>query len=267
MEILSTKIRNNSLKKLASIFSLSLIFLALILSFGFKPNTLDATEVVRRADQKLKGKTSYAEITIQIVRPTWTRELAMKSWTKGDEYALILVTAPAKEKGNISLKRDKEVWSWMPSIERNIKLPPSMMLQSWMGTDFTNDDLVKQSSIVNDYEQSFGKDSIIEGRPCYRINMRPKPNATVVWGKVVLFIDKTDFIELKAEYYDEDEELVNVMLGSNIKLLGGKLLASKMEMIPVAKPGNKTVFIYTNLKFDIPLEDNFFTVQNMKTVK
>jgi outer membrane lipoprotein-sorting protein len=244
---------------------LSLLMMIFTLSFSLPGD--DATAIVKKADQKLKGKTAYAEMTIQIIRPTWKREMSIKSWSKGDDYALILVTAPAKDKGTVSLKREKEVWSWMPTIERTIKLPPSMMTQSWMGTDFTNDDLVKQSSIVEDYDHDLGVDSTIEGRSCYKIIMTPKPEAAVVWGKVILFIDKKEYIEMRAEYYDEDGALINIMTGSAIKMLGGKLLPSVMEMIPVEKPGQKTVLIYNSLKFDDPIDDNFFTIQNIKSVQ
>ncbi len=244
---------------------LVVLMLVIISSFSFPGD--DATAIVKKADEKLKGKTAYAEMTIQVIRPTWKREMSIKSWSKGDDYALILVTAPAKEKGTVSLKRDKEVWSWMPSIERTIKLPPSMMTQSWMGTDFTNDDLVKQSSIVEDYIHELAGDSTIEGRSCYKITMTPKPEAAVVWGKVILFVDKKEYIEMRAEYYDEDGTLINIMTGSDIKMLGGKLLPAVMEMIPVEKPGQKTVLIYNSLKFDDPIDDNFFTIQNIKSVK
>ena len=167
----------------------------------------------------------------------------------------------------VSLKRDKEVWNWMPSIERTIKLPPSMMTQSWMGTDFTNDDLVKQSSIVTDYDHTLAQDTVIENYSCYKIIMTPKPDAAVVWGKIVIYIAKKEYLQLRAEYYDEDGYLINVMNGSKVKNLGGKLLPSEMEMIPVDKPGQKTVLIYNTLAFDVPIEDSFFTVQHMKTVR
>ncbi len=226
-----------------------------------------ATEIVMEADRKVKGLSSEAEMTIRIVRPTWKREISLKTWSKGDEYALILVTAPAKDKGMVSLKRDREVWNWIPSIERTIKLPPSMMTQSWMGTDFTNDDLVKQSSIVTDYSHKLEKDTVIEGYTCHTIVMTPKPDAAVVWGKIVICISKKEFMQLRAEYYDEEGYLINVMNGSNIKTIGGKLLPAEMEMIPMDKPGQKTVLIYDKLVFDIPIQESFFTVQNMKTVR
>lgn len=227
----------------------------------------DAKEIVKKADERAKGKTSQANMTIQIVRPNWSREMVMKTWSKGNDLAMILVTSPAKDKGIVYLKRKKEVWNWIPAIERNIKLPPSMMSQSWMGTDFTNDDLVKEASIVEDYDQSIVKDSTIDERVCYMIKMLPKPQSSVVWGKVLLWIDKKDFIMMHAEYYDEDGKLVNTMHCSDIKMLGGKLLPARMEMVPAEKKGNKTVLIYNSLEFDKPIDDNFFTTQNMPRVQ
>ena len=223
----------------------------------------DAREIVKKADDRAKGKTSTASMTIQIVRPNWSREMALKVWTKGNDLALILVTTPVKDKGIVYLKRKKEVWNWLPAIERNIKMPPSMMSQSWMGTDFTNDDLVKEASIVEDYDHSIVRDTVIDGRVCYMIQMLPKPQSSVVWGKVFLWIDKKDFIMLHAEYFDEDGTLVNTMHSSDIKMLGGKLLPAKMEMVPSEKKGNRTVLIYNSLEFDKVIDDNFFTTQNM----
>ena len=227
----------------------------------------NAKEIVRKADEKMRGKTSKAEMTIQIVRPTWTREIKMKTWTKGTNFAFLLVTAPIKEKGIVYLKKVKEVWNWIPSIERTIKLPPSMMSQSWMGTDFTNDDLVKESSVVEDYTHELLADTTIDSRSCYKILMKPTPDASVVWGKVIVWIDKKDYLELRAEFYDEENVLVNIMVASDIKMMDGWLLPTKIEMIPVDKKGNKTVMIYEQLKFDIPMDETFFSTQNMKQLK
>lgn len=249
---------------------LTIFVTATVLLMGFaafNPAPPDATEIIRKADEKARGNTSYTELTIQVIRPTWKREMSLKTWSKGDKLALIYITAPAKDKGTVSLKRNKEVWNWMPSIERTIKLPPSMMMQSWMGTDFTNDDLVKESSIVNDYTQTLAGDTVIEGRDCYKINLKPKPDAAVVWGKVISYIDKKDYMQMRLEQYDEDGFLVNIMSGSEVKMLGGRLLPSRMEMIPVEKPGQKTVMIYSTMKFDEPYDDTFFTVQNMNRIK
>jgi outer membrane lipoprotein-sorting protein len=223
----------------------------------------DAKEIIRKADEKAKGKNSFAELTIQIVRPSWSREMTIKSWTKGNDLALILVVSPVKDKGIVFLKRQKEVWNWIPSIERNIKLPPSMMSQSWMGTDFTNDDLVKEASIVTDYDHTLIAEEIIQEKVCYKIQMIPKREASVVWGKVFMWIDKKDFIMMKIEYYDEDSALVSTMISSDVKLLGGKLLPARLEMIPAEKKGN----IYKSLEFDQVIKDDFFTTQHMQIVR
>lgn len=183
---------------------------------------LTAKEIVKKADDNMRGNTSIADITIVIVRPTWKRELSMKAWTKGEDYSMILITSPAREKGTVFLKRIKEVWNWIPAIERNIKLPPSMMSQSWMGTDFTNDDLVKEASSVSDYEHTHLGKEVIAGKECYKIEMVPKASAAIVWKKVIVWIDTSDFLQLKAEFYDEDGELVNRMNSSEIKLMDGK---------------------------------------------
>jgi outer membrane lipoprotein-sorting protein len=193
--------------------------------------------------------------------------MTVKSWTKGKDWVIILVTAPAKDKGVVYLKRKKEVWNWIPSIERNIKLPPSMMSQSWMGTDFTNDDLVKEASIVEDYNHSLIGDTIIEGRTCYKIQMLPKPAAAVVWGKLLMCIDKKDLLMLQVKYFDEDGILINTMLASDVKMFGSTLLPARLEMIPANKTGNKTILIYNSLQFDKPIDDNFFTTQHMPKVQ
>jgi outer membrane lipoprotein-sorting protein len=227
----------------------------------------EAREIVRAAEEKSRGKTSEANMTIQIIRPSWKREMSVKSWTKGNELALILVTEPVKDRGIVYLKRKKEVWNWIPTIERNIKLPPSMMSQSWMGTDFTNDDLVKEASIVEDYTHSFLKDTLVDNRVAYHVRLTPKPEAAVVWGRIDLCIDKKDLVMLHAVYFDESGELVNTMHATDIKMLGGRMLPARLEMVPADKKGNKTVLIYTSLRFDQDLPDQLFTTQNMPKVK
>ncbi len=226
-----------------------------------------AENILKEAEQKVRGNTSYSEVNIQIIRPSWKRYMSMKAWGKGNDYAIILITSPAHDKGTVFLKRKKEVWNWVPSIERTIKLPPSMMQQSWMGTDFTNSDLVREDSYVNDYSSAITGDSTIEGRDCYKITLLPKPHAGVVWGKVICFISKKDLLELRLEFFDEDGYLVNIMNATDIKTLGGRTLPAKLEMIPQDKPGQKTIMIYQNLLFDKPVDESFFTIQNMQRIK
>lgn len=238
-----------------------------LLLIGFLTNAQTAREIIEKADELTRGLSSQGEMTMQIVRPKWTREMSLKSWTMGTEYSLILITAPAKEKGTVFLKREKEIWNWVPSIERTVKLPPSMMMQSWMGTDLTNDDLVKESSIVEDYTHEIEKDTVIDGRDCWKLVLTAKPDAPVVWGSVNAFVDKKNYIQMRSEFYDEDGFLVNVFMASDIKEMGGRTLAGRLEIIPVDKEGHKTVIIQKDIKFNTGISEDFFTTNNMKRIK
>ncbi len=243
-----------------------------ILFFGLGQMTyaqdLSAKEIIAKADEVLKGTTSSeAEMSMTVVRPDWQREVTMKSWSKGDDYSLILITGPARDKGTAFLKREKEMWNWQPTIERVVKMPPSMMGQSWMGSDVTNDDLVRQSSTVNDFSHKILGEEELEGRNCWIIELIPHEDAVVVWGKIKTWVDQEDFLQLKTEFYDEDEYLVNTMTASNIKEVGGKTLATKMEIIPAEDEGNKTVLEYKQIVFDQPIKESFFSLQNMKRIR
>lgn len=226
-----------------------------------------ALEIVKKSDDKMQGNSNRSEMTMTIVRPEWKREITMKGWSLGREYSLILITGPARDKGQAFLKRKNEMWNWQPSIDRVVKLPPSMMMQSWMGSDFTNDDLVKESSIVEDYNHTLKGDSVIQGREVYKIEMTAKPEAPVVWGKVIAYIDKKEYNQLLVKYYDEDGELINTLVLSDIKQIGGRTLPTKLEMIPSDNPKQKTVIEYQNLEFDIGLKEDFFSLQNLKRIR
>ena len=213
------------------------------------------------------GKTSQGLNKMIVVRPDWKREVEMKMWSKGNDYYLILITAPAREKGQVFLKRKNEMWNWIPSINRMIKIPPSMMSQSWMGSDFTNDDLLKEASIVKDYTHEIIGTEKINGYECYKIKLLPKPDAAVVWGKIIAWIAKGKYYQLKTEFYDETGELINTQIGSDIKNIGNRTLPSKLEMIPADKEGYKTILIMRNIIFNKNIPDNFFSLQNMKRIR
>jgi outer membrane lipoprotein-sorting protein len=229
--------------------------------------TPTAIEIVRRADDNRQGKNSYSEMRMTIVRPTWQREIGIKSWAKGDDYSLAIITAPAKEKGQAFLKRQKDLWNWMPSIGRMIKMSSSVMGQSWMGSDFTNDDLVRQTSIVNDYTHASNGDERVREFDCYKVTLTPKENAAVVWGKVVMWITKSGFVEVKTESYDEDGVLVNTFNGYDVKQYGTRRLCSRMEITPADKPEQKTVMTVIKYDFDTAIDEGFFSQQKMKKMK
>jgi len=227
----------------------------------------NATEIIKKSDRKLRGNASYAEISIKIIRPKWEREMRLKNWTKGDDYAVSVIAYPAKEKGIVFLKRKNEMWQYMPAINRKIKMPPSMMLQSWMGTDLTNDDLVKQSSIVKDYTHKIIGEETINGLKTWKIELLPKEDAAVVWGKIYLWIDQKDYMQMQAEFYDEDGFLVNKMQASEPKMFDRRRLPSKIAFIPVDKPGQKTLIIYKKLKYDLPINPKYFSPNYMTRFK
>ena len=245
----------------------TILIASLLLSLG-RVQAQSAVEIITKAEEVRRGATSSkAEMTMTIVRPSWSRTMSMKSWSKGDDYAIMLVTAPKRDLGTVTLKRVKEVWNWMPRIERTIKLPPSMMSQSWMGSDFTNDDLVKQSSVVDDYAHKLLGKEEVEGRNCYKIELIPTEDAAVVWGKVIMWIDVKEYMQMKVAFFDEDDYLVNTMYGKKVKEMGGKLLPSILEIEPADEDGHKTIVEYLSLSFDQPLKESFFSTQNMKRVR
>ncbi|GBD87234.1 hypothetical protein BMS3Abin03_01161 [bacterium BMS3Abin03] len=241
-----------------------------LLLFVFVPFLLfgqNATEIVKKANDLVMGKTSQGINKMKVVRPDWSREVTMKVWSKGTDYYMILITAPAREKGQVFLKRKNELWNWMPSIGRMIKIPPSMMMQSWMGSDFTNDDLLKESSIVVDYTHKIIGSEKVDGYDCYKIELTPKPNAAVVWGKILMWVSKKGYYELQIEYFDETGTLINKQLGSEIKKMGSRTLPTKFTMIPMDKKGNKTILKLINVVFNKPIPDRFFSQQNMKRLR
>ncbi len=244
--------------------------LVILLLLGFRPaqaQDTDVKEIVRQADEKFRGTSSEGTMSMTIKRPSWSRTISMKSWSLGNDYSLIYITQPAKEKGQVFLKRHNEMWNWVPSIERMIKIPPSMMMQSWMGSDFTNDDLVRESSLVKDYDHKLLGKEQLEGYNCYKIELIPHENAAVVWGKILMWIADKDYLWLKAEYYDEDNELVNTEILSDIKKMDDRIMPTRLEMIPADKPGQKTTMVFEKIDFDVDLNESFFSIQNMKRVR
>jgi len=248
-----------------SILTIGILLGTALLTYG---QDLSPKEIIRKADEKFNGElTSTSIMAMTIVRPTWERTIEFKNWTSGREYALTLITSPAKDKGQSFLKRQQEMWNWNPTISRLIKLPPSMMSQGWMGSDYTNDDILKESSVVNDYDHEIVGEEEYDGRTCYKIKMVAKEDAAVIWGHQLRWIDKKDFLFLKSELYDEDGYLVRTELGSEIKTMDGRLIPTRIELIPAEEEGQLTIIEMKEMKFNEPIEESFFSQQNMKRVR
>ena len=227
----------------------------------------DAKEIIKKASENRFGETSYGVMKMQIVRPKWSRTIEMKNWSKGDDYSLVLITAPAKEKGQVFLKRKKEMWNWIPKISRMIKLPPSMMSQGWMGSDYSNDDIINQNSMVENYNHKIIGNEKVGEYDCYKIESIPKQDANIVWGKKINWVSKKGFFMMKSESYDEDGILVRTETASKVKTFGKRKLPSLFTIVPAEKKNNKTIFEIIDIQFNLKLEDSFFSQANMKRVK
>lgn len=227
----------------------------------------DAKEIIRKSEQKMQGESSETVMSMKIVRPKWERTISFKTWSLGTDYSMVLITYPAKEKGQVFLKRKNEMWNYVPSISKMIKLPASMLSQGWMGSDFSNDDLLKESSLEKDYTHKILGSENVAGYDCYKIELIPKENAVVVWGKIIKWVDKKEYFQMKSEYYDEDMKLVKTETASEIKKMDDRMLPTHFELIPAGKQQQKTVMTIESAKFNVKLSETFFSQQNMKTVK
>jgi len=245
-------------------FAPALLFICILPVVVF---TQDAREIVRQADENMRSNSSYTELRMTITKPTWSRTIEMKTWALEPEYALIYITAPARDKGMATLKRKNEVWNWIPTAQKIIKIPPSMMLAAWMGSDFTNDDLVREASVVDDYEHKLLGEEKLGTYAAYKIESIPKPDKGIVWGKIISYISKESYLNLKSEYYDEDSLLVKIFNGSQPKTFDGHRILTRWEMRPQDKPGNSTILEYINVKYNIDLGVTFFSEQNMKRIR
>jgi outer membrane lipoprotein-sorting protein len=229
---------------------------------------IDGKEIIRRMDQLIRGETGMGLYEMTIKDPRWERTLKLRAWeSREGKKTFIRILSPPKEEGIGTLKIGVEMWNYLPRVERTIKIPPSMMMQPWMGSDFTNDDLVKESSIVEDYvHRVMGKEKI-DGFDSYQVEAVAKPDAPVVWGKILYWVRVEDFIPLKEEFYSEKGELIRVMTFSDIKEMGGRILPTYWQMVPVKKKGRMTTFRIIEVEFDIPIPDDVFTLRNLKRVR
>ena len=242
-----------------------IIIIALMLNTSLQAQ--DPREIIRKAEDNMRGDASYTELTMTTVRPRFTREVSMKSWSLGDDYALIYITGPARDKGTSFLKRDREIWNYVPNIDRTVKMPPSMMAQSWMGSDFSNDDLVRGSSTIDDYTHAFLRYETVDGHECYVLELIPKPDAPIVFDKVIYWVSKQYYLPVKIENYDEYGDLASTINFKEIKQMGGRMIPAVMEMVPANRSGHKTILTTLKADYNIKLDQGFFTLQNLTNLR
>ncbi|MCH8276441.1 MAG: outer membrane lipoprotein-sorting protein [Bacteroidetes bacterium] len=238
-----------------------------LLACLFSPLTVhaqNAREIIDRVDRLMRGESSIALFTMDIRTENWDRSLTLRAWSLGTEHALIRVEAPQKEAGTATLRADQEVWNYLPRVDRTLKLPSSMMAGSWMGSHFSNDDLVKESRLIDDYEIEIEFDGIRDGVEVWEFLLVPLPEAPVVWGKIRYQVTKEDLLPTWTRYYDESDELIRTMTFSENRMMGSRLVPTVMTIQPADKPGESTVIRYHELDFDVDLDEDFFSLRNLR---
>lgn len=230
----------------------------------FSLHAQDAKEIITKAENVIKGKTAHGTIEMTVVNPDFSRTLKMESWWQGNEKALIVIKSPKREEGNKTLKIGNEMWNYLRNTETTIKIPPSMMLQSWNGSDFTNDDLVRESDLSDDYFQKITGEKIIDGENCWEIELKPKPDAPVVWGKLMYYVRKNDNLPALVQYFDENGKPVRTMEFGEIKMMGGRKLPTRWKMESLTKEGHHTEFKMLDMEFDIKLKENIFSFRELE---
>ena len=223
-----------------------------------------ATEILRSVDDLWRGSSSHAITTMRVKTRHYTRTMRMEGWSKGKEQTLIRVLEPLKERGTVTLKSGTNIYTYLPKTDRKIRLTSGMMMGAWMGSHLTNDDLVKEARLEDDYNARISFEGVRDGRKIIEFTLIPKPEAAVVWGKLVLVVLADSSTPVSELFYDEDMRIARTFTFSDMKLLAGRQRPAVMRVIPADKPDEFTEFIYESLELDIEINDSFFSVSNLK---
>ncbi|MCH7880675.1 MAG: outer membrane lipoprotein-sorting protein [Proteobacteria bacterium] len=226
-------------------------------------NVLDPRDLIRAAMEHWRGVTSYSDMTMTVHRSDWERTLSIQAWTQGDKVSLVRVTGPKRDAGNSTLIRDRNMWTYSPKVNRIIKVPSSMMKQSWMGSDFSNRDISKSTDIIDQYDHRLIHTEQKEGHRYYTIESIPHEDAAVVWGKEVVVI-RDDFVMMRQEFWDQDDVLVKEMRTLEVMVMDGRTIARRMRMSKADAPGEWTEMLVDNIDFDVALSDSLFTLSNLR---
>ena len=231
---------------------------------GNPDDDAEARRLMRMMDELWRGKTSQAVMTMTVQTARYTRAMRMEAWSEGKTRSLVRILEPKKDRGITTLKVDENIWNYLPKINRVTKIPPSMMMGAWMGSHFTNDDLVKESSFEDDYASAITFSGERDGVAIWEITSRPRPNAVVVWGKVVTEIAQATRLPLRALYHDEEGRLARVMTFEAPRDLDGRHLPTRLVLRPQDKPEESTVVVYESIRFDVNLLPDLFSLRELR---
>jgi outer membrane lipoprotein-sorting protein len=238
-------------------------FLLFLLAPAAQAQTADATALIKAAIEYWRDVSSYAVFDMNIHRPDWQRSMTMRVWTRGNKESLVRVTAPSKDAGNGTLLLDNDMWSYNPKINRVIKIPSSMMNQSWMGSDFSNNDLAKADDLIDQYRHTLLATETHNGHKLYVIEAVPHETAPVVWGREVVKI-RDDYILMEHAFYDQANVLVKKLVTTEVRLMGGKMIAARERMQKTDKPDEWTEIVTREAQFGINLPASTFTLANLR---
>lgn len=228
---------------------------------------LTGQEIIKRSDDLMRGDTSSGRYKMTVKTPDWERTVELNACSAGREKTFLHILSPAKEAGITTLRVKNNMWNYLPKVERTIKIPPSMMLQPWMGSDFTNDDLVKESSIVYDYTHKILAEEKINSDICYKVELLPVPGAPVTWGKLLFWVRKNDFVPLREEFYNEHGKIIKILEYSGVKQMSDRKIPALWKMTSSVKKGHITIIEVVNCVYNQPLDENIFTLSNLKNPK
>lgn len=223
-----------------------------------------AEEIVRRMDDLYRSRSSEALVEMEVITPDWQRTLRMRIWSRGQTETFIRILEPKKEEGFATLRIENEMWNYLPKTAKVLKVPPSMMMSSWLGSDFTNDDLVKEFTFVESYRFEMTTPEGAEPGVLY-VKCVPKEGLPIVWGSLVLAVREDGLIPVWERYYDEKGRPAREIAFKDVKTLGGRRIPATMELVPAAKPGHRTVVRYLEARFDIDLSPDIFTLRNLQS--
>ncbi|MCL7488584.1 MAG: outer membrane lipoprotein-sorting protein [Desulfobulbaceae bacterium] len=233
-------------------------------SAGEDNGRLRAREVLEKIDDLWRSSSSKARLQMEVKTEHYTRTMIMDSWSKGRDMSLVRIVLPLKEKGTVSLKNGNTMYTYLPKTDRVIRLTSGMMMGSWMGSHFTNDDLVKESRLSDDYEPEITFEGIRDGEDIIEFALLPHHDAPVVWGKIVITVRADDYLPVDSLYYDEDMILARTLTFSDVKEMGGRLIPVVLHMVPADKPDEYTELIYLQVDFDIGLPDSLFSIMQLR---
>ena len=233
-------------------------------SIANDPSRERADAILQKIDDLWRSSSSKARLKMVVKTNNYTRTMIMDNWTKGKDKSLVMIMLPLKEKGMISLKNGNTMYTYLPKTDRVIRLTSGMMMGSWMGSHFTNDDLVKESRLSEDYNPLITFEGLRDGQQIIEFDLIPKPDAPVVWGKIVIAVLLDDYLPIVSRYYDEDLVLARTLEFHQIEEMGGRRIPAVMHMVPADKPGEFTELTYEEINFDIALQDSMFSLMQLR---